>query len=117
MNNKIILLVTLIFITITINMINLYFSSTKQLTQNYDNFLNFQTKTKQLNYYKNKYSTKSLKILNHFCKIKHNQITCKNLSPKKLKYISKFLKSNIIIQEFEISNNNSKINFNSKILR
>jgi len=100
--NKRVILVILLFITLTINMINLYYSSNKEFQSNLNNYIAFAKKAKEIEYYSHKYS---IKIRLKKCNIQNNQIECKNLSKNDLRAISSFLKSNAKLKNFNIKEN------------
>jgi len=114
MNKKIIFLVTILFVTITINMGNLYFKTQKELKSGIKTYKEFEIKANELEYLKKKYSNYSLKYIKDICKI-GKKIECKNLSKSKLKAISQFIKSDIKLKSFEIEDKNSKFNFYAEI--
>ena len=102
--NKRVILIILLFITLTINMLNLYYLSNKEFQSNLNNYIAFAKKAKELEYYSHKYSTK---IRLRKCNIQNNKIECKNLSKNDLREISSFLKSNVKLKSFSIKENKS----------
>jgi hypothetical protein len=104
MNKKILLLIILLLTTITINIINIYLHSKKELASTLDNYYKYEKKAKQYNYLKNRYTLKPLKYIRD-CKIYNTQIECKKVN---LTNLSLFLKSNIKLKKFIIQKDNFK---------
>ncbi|GAB6075071.1 hypothetical protein [Nautilia lithotrophica] len=117
MNKKLLILLSIVLLLITLNIINLYVKSQKELQSQYQNYLLINNKVNQILSLKKKYSNNALKILTSICIIKDNQITCNNLSKSDLRKINYFLKSNIKIKKFNLLKKDNKYIFYAEIIK
>jgi len=117
MNKKILLLTVLVMAFVSVNVLNFYFSSKKELKNEFESYTNFKKEANMLIYLKNRYSAKNVNMLKRICKIQNTKITCEKLNARDLRKINSFLKSNTVIKTFSIKDSNGTFSFYAEIVK